>query len=133
MEVRRDGDLLTLSFDYDGGSSTRYVFDTTKGHNLVSFVSTSPTPEQRSTYEFDFDAVDDVWFPVHWKYNHERAEPEDGELQTLFSREVRFTEQTVNQTLPDDEFSLERMGLRRGDFVHDKVNDFVFQFDPDDQ
>ena len=113
-EVTRQGDLVTLE-DRLRGVVNRYVFDLSKGCNVVAYHGGSC--DSASDWRYEFGLVGGAYVPTSLEIEI-RNKTNEGETRVI-GRETVFSENVVNVPLDPDEFSLASLGLRTGDRVKD--------------
>jgi hypothetical protein len=124
FSVARDGFIIRLSFRYPNGVRIAHEFDERKSYNLVAYESVRPGSMGRWT--FDFVELDGVYVPSEWTY--EKLRENGDEWQVQFRRRVTFNKQEINTELPESEFTLDKMGMLPGDFVHDAIRGVKYRF-----
>ncbi len=123
-ETFRRGDLLTLRHDSDNsdlqlkdaGHIVNHIeIDLSKGANVTHAHYYSPFTKITTDYDIDWEKVNEVWVPktftsqtVTWK-DHKKV------YENL--RKVTWTENVVNQPIPEDAFTETAVGLSPGDRV----------------
>ncbi len=113
--VTREGDIVALERPL-GDWVSRYVFDLSKGCNLIAYRMDGPA--STGTWDAEYEAVDGVFVPVKVVKTH--VERDENGRQTRSTRsEVTFEGNEVNQPLAPGEFTLRALGVRNGDRVQD--------------
>jgi hypothetical protein len=126
--IAQDGDLVTVETrrevpDY-GSITNRYVVDRSRGSTVRSYESSDPEVQQ--TFRFDFENVGGAWLPKTFALSLVNLK-----RKKTASAEVRWTENRINEPLPEDEFSLDALGARSGDRVDDIRAGVQFTFRPE--
>jgi hypothetical protein len=123
--VKRQGTLVSLELVSRDGTS-EYVVDTSQGYNLVSYRGTFEDGRYEETLKIDYQQVDGVFVPARATSDVDHVRPNVG--LTHSHKEVEFTENTVNQPVPPEEFDLAALGLRDGDRVMDTRDGTFYEF-----
>jgi hypothetical protein len=123
--VSRKGTLVTLEIN-DGMRWNRYVFDTSQGCNMVTYVAGDALAE--TTYNAKFTESSGVFVPVsvNWKLVS-RGNDQTSERDMT----VDFIRSEVNANIDPSEFSLDSLGMLPGDRVHDDVSGLKYEFKPE--
>jgi hypothetical protein len=109
--VRREGDRVI----FEGRLEDlwhRYEFDLSKGGNIILHESKSKMGS--TVRKQEYTEISGVWVPSRMTYENKRSE----EGRT-YSRTIEWLENEVNSPLADNEFSLAKLGLRKGDHIRD--------------
>jgi len=115
--IKREGDhvIMTLEKTVEGGIRTeRQVFDLSAGGNLVEFYNSGPTYENHREYEYEEKSG--VWILKSYKKLN-ITHHEDGTLRS--TRTIKWSNSVVNVPLDEDEFTVEKLGLKYGDYIQD--------------
>ncbi len=118
--ITRQGDIVTVETDNDRGDSgriiTRYSFDLSKGCCLTEFLNSSRASE--SHWELDYEKVAGVFVmkQVALTYKDKRENQE-----YTSTREAVLTNVMVNDPVDPCEFELDKIGMRPGDHVFDRI------------
>jgi hypothetical protein len=104
--VSRKGDLITLEAGHDH-LYNRYTVDLSQGANLTEFWGTLH-PSGYSGWNYEHETVAGVWVPNKVTFTTDRG---DGDV---FTRTIEWLENVVNEPIPEEEFSLLKMGAKRG-------------------
>jgi len=114
--VKRVGDIVTLevSFGENNANTEKYVFDLSVGGNVLEYYN--KTPRADNVYEYKWEQQSGVWVPKSYKMMN-IARREDGVLKT--TRSIHWSNCVVNVPFEEDEFTLEKLGVKAGDDVHD--------------
>lgn len=108
--VSRADDRVIL--ETGGSIANRSEVDLSQGGNLVAYLGSDPGVTENFTYRYQ--EVAGVWIPETIVYENVRKD-----TGTTHTRRLEWVDNTVNEPLAADEFSLVKMGLRRGDRVKD--------------
>jgi len=117
VSVTRDGNLVILEVG-DEILLNHHEFDLSKGGNIVKYYAKSEkgTELRRWTY----GQKDGVWVPKTFVFEHRLNSPRRDGI-TARIRKVTFVEHTLNRPIPASEFSLEKLGVKVGDRVTDRI------------
>jgi len=121
VAVSRRGTQVTVEMRL-AGALNQYEVDLAQGASVVSYLASTPEgAEERQTWRYAQRGG--VWIP------EELVLKRTDSRQRGFWRKMEWIENVVNEPLPDDEFSLPKLGLRRGDHVYDANSrtDYVVQ------
>jgi hypothetical protein len=111
--VKRIGDIVTLYVSIDKTSGfNQYEVNLAQGGNPVSVKSVGPNV--RTTYLSEFEKIDNVWVPKKSTYLYDCNKPQLTKIS-----ETRWISNIINRPIADDVFSLEKLGMSRGDTVID--------------
>ncbi len=112
--LRREGDLVVLTRS-GGNHSLKVVYDLAKGGNLISYEQDALTGSESVRYTYG--QHEGVWVPVTVETaNVQRTEGVG--VNTRIQR-IIFADQKVNGPIPDSEFEVAKLGIRKGDVVTD--------------
>ncbi|MBN2183391.1 MAG: redoxin domain-containing protein [Sedimentisphaerales bacterium] len=112
--VKREGDLVILQFS-DETRMSREVYDLSAGGNMVDYYSKSPTVE--ITMNYTYEEKSGVWILKSFKkqnINHRK----NGEV-SKWARTTNWTNSVVNVPFEEDEFTMEKLGVKQGARVSD--------------
>ncbi len=118
--ITREGDIVTVETDNDRGHYgriiTRFVFDLSKGCCLREFFNSSRVSE--SHWKLDYERIADVFVmkKVALTYKDKRKAS-----RYVSTREAVLTNEMVNEPVDPKEFELDKIGMRPGDRVFDRV------------
>lgn len=115
--VKREGGLVTLEvqFGENNDKIEKYIFDLSIGGNLIEYYNKTPTADNIRKYEYETNSG--VWVLKSYKYTNVTRR-KDGDLRT--TRSINWGNSVVNVPFEEDEFTLEKLGLRQGDDIHDR-------------
>ncbi len=124
--IAREGDLVTWE---TGGSDivNRWVFDLSKGGSLVRFEGKDPHADVQ--YDWGYEQINDVWVPSTFEFKNRQIDSAGEARREL--RKVVFTNNEINVSLADDEFTLERLGVKPGTRVTDTVLGVAYLYGDD--
>jgi hypothetical protein len=117
--VTRDGDLVVLEVRSDD-LLNRHEFDLSKGGNVVKYYAESPL-EGTELREWTYEQKEGVWIPKTFALEIKEWQSPDSRDITSRIRKVTFVENTLNRPIPASEFSLEKLGVKVGDRVTDRI------------
>lgn len=119
--VTRQGDMVTIETDNERGGDvgriiTRFVFDLSKGCCLTDFLNSSRPSE--SHWKLDYEEISGVYVmkKVALTYKDKREGRE-----YISTREAILTNEMVNEPVNPAEFELDKIGMKPGDGVFDRV------------
>ena len=130
--VTRDQDTVVLEYHEPCGDAgdyvqNRYEYSLSRGGQLMLFLGHDPYVDEKWTYQFA--QINKVWVPSHVEYeNHTRYQ--DGKRRHSI-RVISWTQNTINQPIPADIFSLESIGVRAGDRVTDARSSLFYTYRKD--
>lgn len=111
--VKRVGDIVTLYVSVNKSIGfNQFEVDLARGGNPISVKSEDPLVH--GTYLREFEKIDNVWVPKIASSKYECNKP-----QVTKTSETRWISNIINRPLADDVFSLENLGMSRGDTVID--------------
>jgi hypothetical protein len=126
--IVQDGSLITARREADRMSYTCIV-DLASAGNAIAIILTGPNGI--SEHAWKYQEHDGVWVPE--SYTRTVSSRNDaGGFVTSRNAEYVWTESVVNEPLPEDAFSLEAIGVRRGDIVDDSVRSVLYTFGADE-
>lgn len=125
IHIRQEGQQVLLD---TGGARypefrKQYVFDLSQNGLLVKFEARDPKrgESQRQTYR-EFSGV---YLPVHTVYRNARFDGTD-----VSEKEVHWKDQTLNEPIPEESFTLEAMGVPAGAQVVDIQTRQTYRYAP---
>ena len=124
--VKREGDLVTFQYTApDKTRTSREVYDLSTGGNLLEYDSKSPTVEITGNYTYEEKSG--VWVLKSYAgtiINHRK----NGEISKN-TRTIKWTNSVVNVPFKEDEFTLEKLGVKPGARVSDHRIKKVYRYD----
>jgi hypothetical protein len=111
--VSRDGDKVTLTVA-QGVSYNKYIVSLSQGACLVEVQASDGPGSDQGTWSYENENVSGVWVPKRVSFT---MDSEDG---AHVERTLSWTRNVVNEPVESAEFTLLKLGLRRGDEVQDK-------------
>jgi len=121
VSVARDQNMVTFLIQNPGVGVNRYVFDLDQGANLVE--AEMGFPGDGSIQTRKFAQVAKVWIPIAAEYRQT-----NGKTGELLESKVKWTENILNGTIPINTFSLDALGIKRGDQIDDKRTKTSYQY-----
>jgi len=124
--VKREGDLviMTLEKTVEGGIRTeRQVFDLSAGGNLIEFYNSGPTYENHREYEYEEKSG--VWILKSYKKLN-ITHHEDGTHRS--TRTIKWSNSVVNVPLEEDEFTMDKLGVKPGDYIQDNKIGRIYKY-----
>jgi hypothetical protein len=115
-KVTREGDKVILHVDGSGAIIMHLECDLAQGCAPVSYSITAPTIGL--TYSYEYEQISGVFVPKRFTYKHETHE--EGAKAKSQVRDMVFTRNSINEPIPESEFSFESLGVRPGDRVSDR-------------
>ena len=122
-QVSRSGALVTFALS-GFGATNRYVFDDSKGYNLVSYFSKDSELEEN--WKFEFEEHDGTFVPSKWSHSKKRKGEKADQI------ECNLKDNRVNAPLNDAQFTLASLGLVRGDLVRDTIRGVTLTYPSSD-
>lgn len=124
--IKREGDLviMTLEKTVEGGIRTkRQVFDLSAGGNLIESYSLAPTSENHREYEYEEKSG--VWILKSYKRLN-ITHREDGSHRS--TRTIKWSNSVVNVPLEEDEFTIDKLGVKPGDYIQDTKIGMMYKY-----
>jgi hypothetical protein len=116
--VKREEDHVTLTIDTTVKGQPimeKFVFDLSAGGNLVEYYNKGPTYENHREYEYEEKSG--VWVLKSFKKMN-ITHRKNGEVSRS-TRTINWSSSIVNVPFEEDEFTLEKLGVKHGDDIHD--------------
>jgi hypothetical protein len=125
--VERNGDMVILK-EGGEGCSARREFDLARGGNVVLYRLSQPEKGYLDEDKCDFESVSGVFVPkeITLKQQREAGTPQE----MVIDWHIVLTKNAVNGAVDPSEFTLLGLGLRPGDYVHDRRLEGVYQYPP---
>ena len=121
--VDRVDNLVSLETRADG-IVNRYVFDVSKGGNMVSYYAKGSGEEKCAC---GYQEHQGVWLLK--SFDRSYVYQQDGKTMTV-ARTIQWQENAVNRPLEPNEFSIDAMGIKPGDYIQDVLLGVRFQYEP---
>jgi hypothetical protein len=123
--VVRRGDKLLLEIGTNEEEHPCYVFDFSRGYNLVSY-RYAKKEGYLDDFRYDYQQVAGVFVPSTVVWHRERKDADGIEEKSHF--EVRFVKSKINDPVDASQFHLDMLGLRPGDFVYDSRAGLTYEY-----
>ena len=124
VNINRSGDLVTLELAIIKNLSNKYVFDLSKGGNLVEWVG-----KQNGlviTQKCTFENISGSWvLKTFYKTNYDPTRKE----VTTRKRTLEFSNSVVNVPFEEDEFTVKKMGVKEGEMIQDHLAEKIYRYD----
>jgi len=121
VAVSRDGDLVVLESRI-GEVLNRHAVDLQKGGNLVAYDAVAGSA-QAFRCKYQYEKMAGAWVPKRVTIESTRQGSEGRRHRT---HTVVFTDNVVNEPIAEEEFSLVKLGVRRGDQVSDTRSRVIY-------
>ena len=122
--VSRSGDLVTLETANDK-LIDKYVFDLSKGGTIVEWYNYNKTNNVVNTLKCTYENKSGTWIlKTHYKTNYD---PKQEDIYTQ-TRLLKFNNSVVNVPFEDDEFTIEKMGIKNGEEVQDHIAGMSYMY-----
>lgn len=136
--VSRQVDLVTLEYE-NNGMVNRYIVDLAQGGTLLRYEASSPTEGgdellESEKMEWTYEYANEVWVPKTTRYEKlERFEVRNGkpvlsDHERRATREIKWIDNRINERISDDEFDLNKLGIRDGDVIADKLTGTTYRY-----
>ena len=117
--IYRKGDLVTLRFLFNDVND-RYIFDLSKGGNIVDW--SSKQQNVINTLKYTYEKKAGSWvLKTYEKYHYDTTW---GMIRTS-TRLLKFENSVVNVPIGEDEFTVDKLGIKQGDLVQDSRLPFI--------
>lgn len=113
--VKREGDLVTLQISPDETRTQKEVYDLSAGGNLVEYYNKTPTAEITKSYTYEEKSG--VWVLKSFKKTN-IAHRKNGDVHKI-TRTINWSNSVVNVPFEEDEFTVEKLGVKHGDLISD--------------
>lgn len=127
--VTKNNNLVTLKArlnKYNG--MIQYVFDLSAGGNIIEYCNKTSAGEDVRKYEYE--EISGVWVLKSYAWNNISPRKDGKDLHS--SKKVLWTNEIVNMPLKEDEFTIQKLGVKPGDIIHDNRIGMQYSFDPSD-
>jgi hypothetical protein len=121
--IAQEGDVVTFSID-GPDLLNAYEIDLAKGANPISYRAERRIGGQvviGELWQWKYEQKGETWLPVEVHLKHESWTVEaNGQRSTApktTQRTIRWTQSDVNQPIGDNEFTLDKIGIRPGELV----------------
>lgn len=117
--IKREGDLVIFQVSPDETRTERNVYDLSRGGNLVEYYNKSRNVE--NTKSFIYEEKSGIWILKSYKWTNINPK-KNGEVSKS-TRTINWSNSVVNIPFEEDEFTLEKLGVKHGDKISDhRVN-----------
>jgi thiol-disulfide isomerase/thioredoxin len=129
MYVKRVGDLVIMeTWMPEHKCTEKHVFDLSVGGNVIEYLNKYPKAE--TVHKFQYEQQSGVWVPKSFKWmNITEKQKGAGALKT--SRTIHWSNSVVNVPFEEDEFTLEKLGVKDGDDIDDHTIDKQYKYRTD--
>ena len=125
VTVTRDGDVVILEL-HSEVVLNHFEFDLFKGGNIVKYYGKGKTATELR--EWTYEEKDRIWVVNTFALDIQYNSPQSLGI-THRIRKVTFVENTLNRPIPPSEFSLEKLGVKVGDRVTDRIRGLSYIYD----
>lgn len=122
ITVSRTGSLVTVLLQKPDVGVNRYVFDLNQGANPVELAGEDALVTENHTRSFESNS--DIWLPRAGKSISKNLK-----TGKTIESSVRWLKNVVNEPLPEDAFSPERVEIRQGDLIRDQRSGINYTYD----
>lgn len=123
--VKREGDLVILQYSPDETRTSREVYDLSVRGNMVEYYSKTPTVEITRNYTYEKKSgVRILKSFMRTTLNHRK----NGEI-SKWTRKIDWTNSVVNVPFKEDEFTIEKLGVKHGDKISDHRINRGYRYD----
>jgi hypothetical protein len=121
--ITREGDIVKLETRYIGDKYnefgevvTQYVFDLSKGCNILEFSTINAQNENH--WKLDYEKKSDVFVVKKISVTYKNKRPG---FDFTTTKEATLTTEMVNEPIDSTEFEFDKIGLRPGDYILDHM------------
>lgn len=115
LYLKRAGNLVTVEFWMPKQKCTqKYVFDLSVGGNLIEYLNEYSKAE--TVVEFQYEQMSEVWIPKSYNYKNITGKQKGSGAQKS-SRMIRWSNSVVNVPFEENEFTVDKLGVKPGDKV----------------
>lgn len=121
--ISRTENLITLELKNNNSIEDRYIFDISKGGNLVEWYNkaNNVVNERKCTYE----NTSGSWILKTYYKTNTDTRREDIEITT---RLLKWDNSVVNVPLKNGEFTIEEMGIKNGEEIQDHIAGMSYRY-----
>ena len=115
--VKQARDIVTLEVQFGDNNENieKYVFNLSLAGNLIKYLNMTPNAE--NIREYEYEEKSGVWIQKSYKKMN-ITQRKNGEMSRS-TRTINWSNSIVNVPFDEDEFTVEKLGLKRGDRVSD--------------
>lgn len=117
--IRRDGSIVTV--ETTGPILNRHIVDLSQGGNLIRYEGAGPNISE--TWTFSYEQRKGVWLPRKTTFENKNERSNETTIVKM-----EWTNQILNEELPQETFSLAALRARPGDLVKDTRSGTEYQF-----
>jgi len=129
LSLKREGNLVTMKAWMPGPKCTSiHVFDLSVGGNVIEYRNEYAKAE--TVHEFQYEQLSGVWVPKSYKYKN-ITDKQKGAGAKRTTRTIRWSNSVVNVPFEEDEFALEKLGVKPGDDIHDHITGKRYKYGTD--
>ena len=125
--VKRAADRVTLevAFGENNANSEKYVFDLSAAGNVLTYHNNGPDYE--NVYDYEYEKISGVWVPKSFNWKN-ITQKQQGAGARKSSRTIQWSNSVVNVPFEEDEFTVEKLGVKRGDQVSNWIIDMGYDY-----
>lgn len=124
VTVTRDGDVMILELQSEVVLN-HFEFDLSKGGNIVKYYGKGKTATEHR--EWTYEEKNGIWVVNTFALDIQYNSPQSLGITQRF-RKVTFVDNTLNRPIPPSEFSLEKLGVKVGDPVTDRIRGLSYLY-----
>jgi hypothetical protein len=125
FQTAEEQGLVKLEFVRNDKPVQHYLFDPAQGGCLVENWGDDGWVMAR--YRCTYQQVSGAWIPKTVDYEYKSVRERDG----TETKHLEWTNQKINEPLPQGAFAWEALGLQPGDLVSDAINQTAYEYSPD--
>jgi len=118
--IYRNNDSIVFTLNDKSSNLThRYEFDLSKGGNITKYIS--QFEKDTEVREWSYEEIDNVWIPRSFAYEYNTGVAHSlGHTKRTIN--IVFSNSVLNKAIPSSEFTIEKLGIRAGDPITDRIN-----------
>jgi hypothetical protein len=114
--IKREGDLVTFQVSSEDGTITeKNVYDLSKAGVMIEYYNKTPTAEITNNYTYEEKSG--VWILKSFKKKNINNRKSGSIIRV--TRTIDWSNSVINVPFKEDEFTVEKLGLKHGDRVSD--------------